>query len=522
MRYSFESFTLDTDRRELWRGAELVAIAPQAFDLLSYLIRNRNRVVSKDDLMAAIWNGRIVSESALTTRLNIVRNAIGDNALQPRFVKTFLRKGIRFVASILEEHEDTHIAAPVISNEPLQKVRSAAGRVSITVLSFANLSGEPNLEAACESLTEDLSDELSKFRELVVIVSASRFVAGDTYRDMRGIGRELGTRYVLQGSVRASRLRLRVTARLVDATTAEQLWGRHFDGAYHRNPTYGDEFVQAIVSAMMPAIRQADLQRSHHKGLEQLGAWEAYQRGRWHMSKSEASENLLARSLFQHAVELDPNFGLGYSAIAFTFAAASSAFSEMSIVESCEIAEPLVRKALALDENDTDAHSRLALLALLRGDLDAAVRKADSVLAVHDSCPDAWGVKGAALIYAGRRQQGRNAIKRYFSLNPRDIARPIRRTQIASSFYMDGRYQEAAQTARQIVQNYPEHPLAYRWLAASLGQLGRADEAQQALQQLRRISPSSFEMYILQPPPRYCSVEYVPMLQGLRKAGWKE
>ena len=521
MRYGFESFTLDTDRCELWRGAELVTIAPQAFDLLVYLIRNRDRVVSKDDLMAAIWNGRIVSESALTTRLNVVRKAIGDSAVQQRLVKTFPRKGIRFVATLLEERADTGTAAPVISHEPLPMARGDAGRVSITVLPVANLSGDPNLEALCEGLTEDLSTELSKLRELVVIVSGPRFVAEATNRDVRGVGHEPGSRYVLQGSVRAARLSMRVTVRLVDAATAEQIWGRHFDVAWRRNPAILDEFAAAIVAALMPAIRQADRQLSRHKGLEQLGAWEAYQRGRWHMSKSEASENLLARSLFQHAVELDPNFGPGYSAIAFTYAAASSAFSEMSIAESCDIAEPLVRKALALDENDTDAHSRLALLALLRGDLDAAVRKADSVLAVHDSCPDAWGVKGAALIYAGRRRQGRNAIKRYFSLNPRDIARPIRRTQIASSFYMDGRYQQAAQTAGQIVQHYPEHPLAYRWLAASLGQLGKAAEAQQALQQLRAISPSSFEMYILQPPPKYCSVEYAPMLQGLRKAGWK-
>ena len=146
----------------------------------------------------------------------------------------------------------------------------------------------------------------------------------------------------------------------------------------------------------------------------------------------------------------------------------------------------------------------------------------DRVLSLQENCPDAWGVKGAALVYAGRREEGRAAIKRYFSLNPRDIARPIRRTQIASSLYVDGGYEEAAQIARQVIQHYPSHPIAYRWLAASLGQLGRAGEAQQVLHTLHTISPSSFEMYIRQRPPQYCSIEYAPMLQGLRKAGWKE
>ena len=144
------------------------------------------------------------------------------------------------------------------------------------------------------------------------------------------------------------------------------------------------------------------------------------------------------------------------------------------------------------------------------------------ILAAQPTNADAWGVKGAALVYAGRRKEGRDALKRYFSLNPRDIARPIRLTQIASSLYMDGGYEEAALTARQVIRHYPSHPFAYRWLAASLGQLGKAGEAQEVLQSLQTISPSSFEMYVRQRPPQFCGGEYAPMLEGLRKAGWKE
>jgi adenylate cyclase len=397
-----------------------------------------------------------------------------------------------------------------------------SGRPSIIVLPFTNLSGDRTLDFFGEGLTEDVLTELSKLRELILIARWPGLVVEGTTRDMREIGRELGARYVLEGSVRTARGRTRVTGRLIDAMTAAQIWGQHYDLDCAPDSAFHDEITQAIVSAILPAIRHADLQRVRDKLPEQLEVWEAYQRGMWHMSKSEAAENKLARSLFQRAIDLDPNFGRGYGAIAFTYTAASSAFSEMSIAESCELAEPLVRKAIALDENDTEARSRLALVALLRGDLEGAVREADLVLSVQAGCPDAWGVKGAALVYAGRRQEGRDAIKRYFSLNPHDIARPIRRTQIASSLYVDGGYEEAAQIARQVIRHYPRHPIAYRWLAASLGQLGRAGEAQDVLQTLQTISPSSFEMYIRQRPPQYCSVEYTPMLQGLRKAGWKE
>jgi tetratricopeptide (TPR) repeat protein len=125
-------------------------------------------------------------------------------------------------------------------------------------------------------------------------------------------------------------------------------------------------------------------------------------------------------------------------------------------------------------------------------------------------------------VYSGHRQEGREALQQFLRLSPRDPARPIRLSQIAASLYLDGDYERAARTARQVIRQYPKHPIAYRWLAASLGQLGRTAEAEEALQTLRTISPSSFDMYVRQRPPQYCSVEYAPMLEGLRKAGWKE
>jgi adenylate cyclase len=143
------------------------------------------------------------------------------------------------------------------------------------------------------------------------------------------------------------------------------------------------------------------------------------------------------------------------------------------------------------------------------------------VLSVNQGCAGALGVKGAALVYSGNRDEGRRALRQYLKLSPRDPARPIRLSQIATSLYLDANYQEAAITARHVVRQYPTHPIAYRWLAASLGQLGRTEEARDALQTLQTISPSSFEMYVRQ-RPKYCSVEYAPMLDGLRKAGWRE
>ena len=524
MRYHFDGFTLIVDRRELLRGVDIVAVAPQVFDLIEYLVRHRERVVSKDELIDTLWGSRIISEAALTTRLHVARTAIADHGNEQRLIKTLPRKGFRFVGSVREEpgHASIPTSASACSDGSPGPTLGFDPRPSIVVLPFSQQSVDPNLEFLGDAIIEELLTELSKLHGLLLVARDPRLGPDRTAIDVRQLGRELGVRYVLEGNVRSARGRTRITGRLIDAATGVHIWGQRYD--LDREPTsaFHDEIAQAIVSAIVPAICHADRQRSQHKRPEQLGAWEAYQRGVWHMSKSLAAENKLAQTLFQHAIDFDPNFGPGYGALAWTYFSASSAFSELTVAESCELGEPLVRKAIALDENDTDARSRLALTALLKGDIEGAILEAELILSVEPTNADAWGVKGASLVYAGRRKEGRDALKRYFSLNPRDIARPIRLTQIASSLYMDGGYEEAALTARQVIRHYPSHPFAYRWLAASLGQLGKAGEAQEVLQSLQTISPSSFEMYVRQRPPQFCGGEYAPMLEGLRKAGWKE
>jgi adenylate cyclase len=149
-----------------------------------------------------------------------------------------------------------------------------------------------------------------------------------------------------------------------------------------------------------------------------------------------------------------------------------------------------------------------------------SIEEAQTVLAVKPDCASALGVKGAALIASGRRAQGRKAIRMFLRLSPDDPVRPVRLTQLASSHYLDGNYSEAARIAQHTTRRFPQHPFAYRWLAAALGQLGRMEEAKDSLEALRTKWPNSFEMYVARQPPTYCSGEFKPMLAGLRKAGW--
>ena len=219
---------LDADKRELHRGGNAISVTPQVFDLLLYLIRNRHRVASKDDLIAAIWAGRIVSDAALTTRINVARSAIGDNGEEQRLLKTLPRKGFRFVGVVREEHGPA-AAVTGTTAEPSRPVLALPDKPSIAVLPFANLSGDPEQDYLADGIVEDVITELSRFSELFVVARNSSFQYKGKAVDVRQVGRELGVHYVLEGSVRRVGKRIRISAQLVDAATGTHRWAERYD-----------------------------------------------------------------------------------------------------------------------------------------------------------------------------------------------------------------------------------------------------------------------------------------------------
>src|SRR5260370_38540575 len=230
LRYIFENYAIDTDRRELHRGADIVSVAPQVFDLLDYLIRNRERVVSKDDLIKAIWNGRSVSDAPLTTRLNVARTAIGDSGDEQRLIKTLPRKGFRFVGPVREAQVP---AGPAVADNPIEPPKPALtlpDKPSIAILPFANLSSDPEQDYFAVGMGDDITTALSHFKALFVIARNSSFTYKGRAVDVKQVGRELGVRYVLEGSVRKAANRVRITGQLIDTSTGAHLWADRFDG----------------------------------------------------------------------------------------------------------------------------------------------------------------------------------------------------------------------------------------------------------------------------------------------------
>ena len=257
---------LDTERRELRRGAELVALEPQVFDLLVYLLRNRGRVVSKDDLIDGVWAGRIVSDSALTTRLNAARKGVNDSGAAQRVIRTFARKGVRFVAEVTE-----HGTLEAVPTAP-EPSSALPDKPSIAVLPFANLSGDSEQEYFVDGVVEEIITALSRIRWLLVIARNSRFTYSRPVVDVKEVGRRLGVRYVLVGSVRKIRARVRIAARLIDAANGAHLWADRFDGSLENVFELQDKVAASVAGIIEPALQAAEAARSIWRPTSDLSA----------------------------------------------------------------------------------------------------------------------------------------------------------------------------------------------------------------------------------------------------------
>ena len=509
MRYFFEDFALDIERRELRHSDALVALEPQVFDLLAYLVQHRHRVATKDDLISAIWQGRLVSDSALTTRLNAVRGALGDSGDDQRLVRTLRGRGIRFVGEV---HELSDAGA----GEPLVPLPD---RPSIVVLPFSNQSGDPDQEYISDGIAEGIITALSKWRWLFVISLNSSFFFKSGAVDVRQVSRELGVRYVLEGSVRRAKGRVRLTAQLIDTPTGLNIWAEHYDRDPEDIFAIQDEIANAVAAAIGPAIVDAERQRAVRKPPENLGAWEAYQRGLWHVSKHDIAETESARRLFERAFELDPGFAPAYCGMALTYCMSAATFYSMDYAEGCSLAEQFARKAIALDESDADAHAWLGWALFLSGDHEGARQEAEYARSISTNCAEALAVKGSALIFSGHREEGRQTTREFLAISPRDPTRPNRLAMIAGSHYFDRDYESAVQIARQVIRHHPKNVQAYRWLAASFGQLERQEEAKVALDNLQSIAPSFLDWFFATRIPSLRIEDYEHVLDGLRRAG---
>jgi adenylate cyclase len=391
---------------------------------------------------------------------------------------------------------------------------------SVAVLPLTNMSGDPEQEFVSDGIAEDVITALSRYPSLFVIARNSSFTYKGRAVDVRQVGRELGVRYVLEGSVRKAGNRIRVTAQLIEAATSNHVWAERYDRDLADVFAVQDELTEALTTALAPAIADAELRRAMRKPPGSLDAWAAYQRGLWHLGKATADDDETAEKFFRQAIDLDPTFGGSYSALALYQLQAAALYQKIDLRDAQRSAETLARRAVALDGADAEARSCLGWALQARGEADDALAEIERALSMSPNLAIAHGHRGATLIFAGRPKEGVTALKACIRLDPRDPYLAVRLLHIACGLYFCGEYEASIAAAKRLIRSYPDFPMIYRWSAAALAQLGRTTEAKEELEKAILRAPGAFDMYVRKRAPWFRPEDHAHLVEGLRKAGW--
>jgi TolB-like protein len=525
--FLFADHTLDLDRRELRHGSRPVAVEPQVFDLLVYLLRNNDRVVSKDDLIASVWGGRIVSESTLTSRINAARKAIGDSGKNQTLIRTVPRKGIRFVGAV---HTRPNRAGPAPDasqlpdaiREPSHPDLPLPDRPAIAVLPFTNMSGDQEQEYFSDGISEDIITALSKLRWFFVIARNSSFIYKGRAVHMKQVAEELGVRYVVEGGVRKGGAkgceRVRITAQLNDVVTGSHLWAERYDRGLADVFAVQDEITEAIVAAIEPRLYAAENIRAQRKPPDSLDAWDLVMRGLSHFWRVTRQDNLVAQALLEKAIAIDPNYGqaLGLLATSHTFGA-HMGWADMAAVTP--IAERAALAAIHADDEDPWAHLALGCAYLYARRFDDSLAEFELALRLNPNFSVAQGYYGLTLTYCGRWEEGGVAARRALRLSPRDPFSAVYRGIEAYAHFVGRDYNEAMRLAREAIRQRGDFAGAHRVLTAAAGMAGQTGAATAALRELRRAQPNISLAWIAGQMPIKQDSERQHYLEAFHRSG---
>jgi adenylate cyclase len=518
--FLFDNFVLDTDRRELSQGAIAVAVEPQVFDVLTYLVKNRDRVVSKRDLVDAVWGGRIVSDSAVTTRINAAQCAIGDNGADQRLIKTFARKGVRFVGAVHEGPEGA--AAERATKEKTQPETGLPDKPSIAVLPFANHGGDPQQDYFSDGITEDIITELSRFSELLVIARNSTFQYKSKAIDVQHVGRQLAAQYVLEGSVRRSNDRVRITAQLIDATTGVHRWAERYDRELHDIFAVQDEVARAIAAILAAHVNRAEIERALLKPPATWAAYDYYLRGAeaflLYLSSATKASLYEVQRLLEQSLAIDPDYARAAAALSETHfhAYAESYDGDHLSLAALDRALELAETAVRLDPRLPQARAGLGFVLYFKRQHDAAMAEFERALALNPNFMD--GRFAYALMYSGEPAKAIELLEANMRLDP--FAPPTHSTGIMGmANYMLKRYPEAVHWFRETALRCPNMRVPHIWLASAYAQLGQIEEARKEAAEVLRTNPGfSIEGYKrLLPYKDPKDLEH--RVDGMRKAG---
>jgi TolB-like protein/tetratricopeptide (TPR) repeat protein len=459
---SFEDFQIDLKRGELRKGRDVVPVEPQVLDLIIYLATNPGTIISRDDLIETVWSGRIVSDSAISSRINAARAALDDDGQAQRLIKTIPRKGYRFEAKI---HEEAAAPRKTLPDKP-----------SVAVLPFRNLSGDPEQSYFSDGITDDVLTDLSRYAELFVIARHSSFAFRDADMSAGQVAHELGVQYIVEGSVRRAGNRIRVTVQLVDAEVGNQLWAERYDRELKDIFEVQDEITSVIVNRLVGEISRQHYRRSLVKSSDTVNAYDHVLRALDYIWKFDPDGNRKAITEAERALELDPSAARAHAVISWAYLHFyNNGFTDDLTATSRKCADA-ARASVAADEREPWAHTVMGWThQWIDRSTDRALAELDQAVSLNPASVYFRSLRAFSFTYAGRSEAALLELEAAMNLNPHfPLSYHI---FCGRALFNLERYAEAVPHLERVRAAQPNHPNALALAAACYAANGQLEEA---------------------------------------------
>ncbi len=511
--FQFEGFTLDVIRRTLRAADRDIELRPRSFDVLCCLLRHGGQLVTKDEVLRSVWPGITVSDESLTRCVSDIRLSLCDR--EQRIIKTVPGRGYLLAVPVLRMVADNGLAQ---FDGAARKTPTLPDRPSIAVLPFTSMSADSDQEVFSDGITEDITTALCRLKGFFVIARNTMFTYKARPVDVRMIGRELGVRYVLEGSVRKAGNRIRVAAQLLEAETGSHLWGEHYDRLLEDIFVIQDEITSSIVGRLGSELLVAEYARSSRKPPHSLNAWECVIRALFHAAQQSEEESRQAVTLLDRALADDPNYAqaLGMKAWIMVFRAFQG-WEDMGQV----LAEvpPLIAHAMAVDNDELWPHLARGMVAFATRDNALAMMTLTRAVALNPNCVNAHGLLGIAHAFGGRSAEALKCIDYAVRLSPRDTYLSDFDLYYAFAHFQSARYELGLQFAQQAHRMRPGHAYPLVLGTACAGHLGETKTGAMLLRELKAMVPTICAGFVEATSPYTLAQDRTRLIEGLARVG---
>ena len=484
MAFRFNQITLDPGQYRLSRAGKQIPIEPRAFDLLVYLVENRNRVVTRNELLDNLWKGKVVTDSALGASLKDARKAIGDSGSQQKMIKTVHGRGYQFIAQVSESTDDSPVADMVPGSGELLELPE---KPSVAVLPFTNMSGDPEQEFFADGLTDELITGLSKVPGLFVIANNSTMTYKGRAVDVKLVAREQGVRFVLEGAIRKSGDKIRVSAQLIDGLSGHHLWAERYESEIEDIFSVQDDISHRVVVELQAKLVTGDRSRPWATGTSNLRAWELVSNVKSRIEKHVREETMIAKPMVLEALELDPNYSAAWCLLGWILWEEAAWGWVDDSEKSMQKAADAARKSLAIDPPYPGGYGLMGYVHHYLGEVEAAIEVSEKGVEIAPSDSGLLALLGNLLVETGRFGEGIKKLHRAIRLCPFPPSWYL--TSLGLGYHLDGDNEAAIPTLKRAAMQEPDSLYSWLYLVSALVETGASSEMGEIVKKVLDIEP---------------------------------